>query len=71
VFFPAASLFTEPKQEEPAAVTFNFGPDFAFAPPAFGALPAPRPAAELAQPPCEAPAGAPPDAAAAQHCVKF
>mmetsp|Transcript_11604 Transcript_11604/g.42437 ORF Transcript_11604/g.42437 Transcript_11604/m.42437 type:complete len:296 (-) Transcript_11604:123-1010(-) len=31
-YFPAASLFTHPSQEEPAEVTFNFGPDFKFAP---------------------------------------
>jgi len=34
--FPAASLFTEPTQAEPAAVLFNFGPDFQFPPPDFG-----------------------------------
>ena len=51
VFFAAASLFTEPRQAEPASVVFNFGPDFAFAPPALSPLPAPRPLADLAQPP--------------------
>jgi len=43
IYFPAASLFTEPQQEEAAAVAFNFGPAFAFPPPDFGELPAPRP----------------------------
>jgi hypothetical protein len=51
VFFAAVSLFTEPTQAEPAAVIFNFGPEFAFAPPPFGELPAPQPLAALAPPP--------------------
>ena len=51
VLFPAASLFTEPTQAEPAAVLFTFGPDFQFPPPEFGAgLPAPQAVAQL----CEA-----------------
>ena len=53
IFFPAASLFTEPRQEQPACVRFNFGPSFKFPPPLFGdALPAPRPVSDL----CPAPA---------------
>ena len=49
VLFPAASLFTEPTQAEPAAVLFNFGPDFPFPPPDFGGgLPTPQAAALLA-----------------------
>ena len=31
-YFPAASLFTHPSQEEPAEVKFNFGPDFQHVP---------------------------------------
>jgi len=55
VLFPAASLFTEPTQAEPASVLFNFGPDFQFPPPDFGGgLPAPQPVALLAAPPSAA-----------------
>ena len=49
VLFPAASLFTEPAQAEPASLLFNFGPEFQFPPPDFG-FPAPQAVAVLAQP---------------------
>ena len=52
VLFPAASLFTEPTQAEPASLLFNFGPDFQFTPPDFG-FPAPQAVAVLAQPKAE------------------
>lgn len=51
IFFPAASLFTEPRQEQSASVRFNFGPSFRYAPPSLDGLPAPRPFCEL----CPAP----------------
>ena len=53
VLFPAASLFTEPTQAEPASLLFNFGPDFQFPPPDFGSYPAPQAVAVLAQPKAE------------------
>ena len=59
VLFPAASMFTDPSQAEPAAVVFNFGPDFQFPPPQFESLPAPYPLSELARPPLDALAAAP------------
>ena len=40
-YFPAASLYTLPSQTEGATVRFNFGPDFAFPLPDWGARPVP------------------------------
>ncbi|BDA44791.1 Set1/Ash2 histone methyltransferase complex subunit ASH2 [Coccomyxa sp. Obi] len=62
-YYPAASLYTLPEQTEGATVTFNFGPDFAFPPPAVeGCLPA-RPVSELSVRTTE-PKGSPPAEAA-------
>lgn len=43
IYFPAASLFTEPRQFEPATITFNFGPTFEFSPPALDGFATPKP----------------------------
>lgn len=64
-YHAAASLFTRPEQAEGAAITFNFGPDFAFPPPALDDLPAPRPLSELTAVAAETAAAAVEEAAAA------
>jgi Set1/Ash2 histone methyltransferase complex subunit ASH2 len=48
-YYPAAAVFTLPEQKEGAAVSFNFGPGFAHAPPAPEGLPPARPFCDLAK----------------------
>ena len=50
VFKPTVSLFTGPQQKEPAQVTLNFGPAWAFPPPAFDGLPPPSPMCAIVGP---------------------
>lgn len=47
-YHPAASLYTLPEQAEGATVAFNFGPDFAHAPPVPDGCAAARPMCEMA-----------------------
>lgn len=49
-YYATASLFTKPKPEQPAAVTFNFGPQFSHPPPSVPDFPAARPFSELPPP---------------------
>jgi hypothetical protein len=49
-YYAAASLFTKPKVEHPASVTFNFGPDFKFPSPEVPDFPAAKPFSELPSP---------------------
>lgn len=46
-YYPTASLFTAQKQKEGAKVTFNFGPDFKFLPPAVEGCPAAAPMSDI------------------------
>ncbi|KAI8474829.1 MAG: concanavalin A-like lectin/glucanase domain-containing protein [Monoraphidium minutum] len=64
-YYPAVSLYTRHCQPEGATVTFNFGPDFAHAPPRVEGWPEARGVCELAGPAPPAEAGAAPGAAAA------
>jgi len=64
-YYPAASLFTRHRQAEGATVTFNFGPDFKYAPPRVEGWPEARPVSELAGQPPPATGGAAAAAAAA------
>jgi len=61
-YYAAGSLFTAPRPEVDAALRFNFGPSFRFAPPTLDGWPLPQPffkAADLAPPGvAEAPEGA-------------
>lgn len=63
-YYPAASLYTKHAQAEGATVSFNFGPDFKFAPPRVEGWPEARAVAELAGKP-PAPVAATADASAA------
>lgn len=64
-YYPAASLYSLPKQAENPRVTFNFGPNFTFQPPTLEICPAFRAFCELssaasqAGPASEAPSAAP------------
>ena len=52
-YYAAASLFTKPRSIDPdalATVTFNFGPDFAHAPPQPEGFPAAQPMSTLQKP---------------------
>lgn len=49
-YYAAASLFTKPKVENPASVTFNFGPDFKFPAPGVPEFPVAKPFSELPPP---------------------
>ncbi|KAK9855450.1 hypothetical protein WJX84_005865 [Apatococcus fuscideae] len=47
-YYPAASLFTHPDQTAGATVTFNYGPEFAHAPPLLQDIAEARPVSDLA-----------------------
>ncbi|KAF5840474.1 hypothetical protein DUNSADRAFT_16565 [Dunaliella salina] len=59
-YYPAASLYTLPEQTEGVTVAFNFGPNFAYAPPQIDGCPAARAWCELAAPQEQPPASAAP-----------
>lgn len=54
-YYAAASLFTAPKPEKMASLTFNFGPDFKFGPPAEPDLPLAKPFCDIQPPPAPVP----------------
>ncbi|KAK9826245.1 hypothetical protein WJX74_002181 [Apatococcus lobatus] len=69
-YCPAASIFTHPDQTAGATLTFNFGPDFAYAPPQLQDIAEARPVSDLASEKLPAPsANDSPQPDSAMHIV--